>query len=389
MIRPTVNKGARASIEISLGQRLYLDLARAVAVNLVFVEHLFSINGRKFDYHFGMMGVVIFFLLSGFLIYTAAANRMHRGGEQLFPFLLDRTARIFSPLLPCILLIAILNYAVDLGEWGLPGLKKGVLAFFGNIFLLSDYPLFQILARLTGSDLYRIRPYNTAEQFWTIPIEFWTYVIFAFFMFVLVRRESPNKIIAVPLFLIAFPVVFYNSFAGPGLALTLIWIMGAIAAHLWNRSKNIGNFNAYLGLALFAWGVVGGFGRVSKAGFIEFDLQYCLFISMCVFGIFLLLTRVNYKQTIFFKALSFISLYSYSFYLVHNTIIIIVRHYAPEDFGTQSILSFVASHLVAIAFYFCFERHHYAISAWLKRVLLKDGGRSKVLPMAEAPSPSK
>lgn len=389
MIRATVNKGARASIEISLGQRLYLDLARAVAVNLVFVEHLLSINGRRFDYHFGMMGVVIFFLLSGFLIYTAAANRMHREGEQLFPFLIDRTARIFSPLLPCIVLIAILNYAVDLGEWGLPGLKKGVIAFFGNIFLLSDYPLFQVLARLTGSELYRIRPYNTAEQFWTIPIEFWTYVIFAFFMFVLVRRERPSKVIALPLFLIAFPVVFYNSFAGPGLALTLIWIMGAIAAHLWTKNKKDGNYNSYLGLALFAWGVVGGFGRVSKAGFIEFDLQYCLFISMCVFGIFLLLSRVNYKQTILFKALSFISLYSYSFYLVHNTIIILVRRYAPEDLGTQSMLSFVASHLVAIAFYFCFERHHYAVAAWLKRVFLQDRSRTEALPPAAATSPSK
>ena len=389
MIRATVNKGARASIEISLGQRLYLDLARAVAVNLVFVEHLLSINGRRFDYHFGMMGVVIFFLLSGFLIYTAAANRMHREGEQLFPFLIDRTARIFSPLLPCIVLIAILNYAVDLGEWGLPGLKKGVIAFFGNIFLLSDYPLFQVLARLTGSELYRIRPYNTAEQFWTIPIEFWTYVIFAFFMFVLVRRERPSKVIALPLFLIAFPVVFYNSFAGPGLALTLIWIMGAIAAHLWTKNKKDGNYNSYLGLALFVWGVVGGFGRVSKAGFIEFDLQYCLFISMCVFGIFLLLSRVNYKQTILFKALSFISLYSYSFYLVHNTIIILVRRYAPEDLGTQSMLSFVASHLVAIAFYFCFERHHYAVAAWLKRVFLQDRSRTEALPPAAATSPSK
>jgi peptidoglycan/LPS O-acetylase OafA/YrhL len=361
---------ARKLVDISSGQRHYLDFARVVAVNLVFIEHLCAINGYKSDYHFGMMGVVIFFLLSGFLIYTAAANRMQRPGEQFFPFLIDRAARIFSPLLPCIFVVAILNYFVELGDWGLTGVKRGALALFGNVTLLFDYPLFHILSRITGSEAYRIRPYNTTEQFWTIPIEFWTYIIFAFFIFVLCRGERPNKLIAVPLFAIAFPVVFYNSFAGPGLALTLIWTMGATAAYLWVNNHKKEKYNFYLGLAILMWGVAGGFGRVSKAGFIEFDLQYCLFISMCTFGIFVMLTGASPKMHPLYRALTFFSSYSYSLYLVHNTIIIVLQRYGPDDFVTKAALSVIFSHVIAIAFYFCFERFHYNVAGWMKKVFI-------------------
>jgi peptidoglycan/LPS O-acetylase OafA/YrhL len=378
----------RKLTDISSGQRLYLDFARVAAVNLVFIEHLSTINGYKFDYHFGMMGVVIFFLLSGFLIYTAAANRMQRPGEQLFPFLIDRTARIFSPLLPCILVVAMLNHFLELGEWGLTGVKRGALALFGNVTLLFDYPLFHVLSRLTGSELYRIKPYNTAEQFWTIPIEFWTYIVFAFFMFVFCRGERPNKSIAIPLFFVAFPVVLYNSFAGPGLALTLIWAMGAVAAYLWTKNHKDEKYNFYLGLAALAWGVTGGIGRVSKAGFIEFDLQYCLFIAMCTFGVFLVLTRVNFRENLFFKSLAFVSSYSYSLYLVHNTIIIVLQRYGPDNFAARAALSVIFSHITAITFYFCFERYHYNVAAWMKKVFIGNIKSKNTQGLAASPPSS-
>ena len=59
----------------------WIESLRGVAVILVFISHLYLINGTHFGFVIGRIGVVIFFLLTGFL---SIRSRKRRTGKQYF-----------------------------------------------------------------------------------------------------------------------------------------------------------------------------------------------------------------------------------------------------------------------------------------------------------------
>jgi peptidoglycan/LPS O-acetylase OafA/YrhL len=88
---------------------LTLDLLRAVAAQMVCVGHaiIFFVSGSRPQWLPVMqnIGVLIFFLISGFVI---AATLSRRSGDPDYGFLrffVDRFARIYSGLLPALVLI--------------------------------------------------------------------------------------------------------------------------------------------------------------------------------------------------------------------------------------------------------------------------------------------
>src|SRR2546421_696686 len=81
----------------------FLDLMRGLAANLVLVEHTFDIFGRKSHIPFGMIGVSIFFILSGFLIQQSSLARIQRPGPYFAPYMIDRFARIFTAYVPVLI----------------------------------------------------------------------------------------------------------------------------------------------------------------------------------------------------------------------------------------------------------------------------------------------
>jgi len=142
----------------------------------------------------GLIGVSVFFLLSGFLITQSSVSRIRYTGPHFTNYLVDRFARIFSVYIPVLLIIAVLNGMFNLGRWGQDGTSTGPVALLGNMLLLQDYPLFQAIRHVAGGALY-IRPYNTAEPFWTVSIEFWIYVVFGVGFFGLLSREKLGRMV--------------------------------------------------------------------------------------------------------------------------------------------------------------------------------------------------
>ena len=202
-----------------------LDLLRAMAANLVLFGHMAIVFGISESVSLGQIGVSVFFILSGFLIFQSSLLRIQEPWPYFAPYMVDRFARIFTAYVPALVIVAALNAAIDLGDWGQPGVSHGPLAFFGNLFLLQDYPIFQLGHRVLGDNVF-VRTYNTAEPFWTIPIEFWIYVVFGLGFFGLVARERLGRLVPALLGVVALPVVIWNVAAGGGNGLTLVWLVG-------------------------------------------------------------------------------------------------------------------------------------------------------------------
>ncbi len=226
----TLESRATSVPALSGAASAYLDALRAIAANLVVVSHIVLIHyNGGIRYGGGSIAVSLFFLLSGFLITQSMLNWQKRPGPRLPGFLADRVARIITPYVPALLLITAANVLFITTKWGAPEINTGVRPFVGNLLMLQDHSAFQFLEMLRFDIPWRIRPYNTAEPFWTVSIELWIYVSVGLFFFCVLCREPVRRRYLWPLVAFSLPVVIWNAAAGGGKSLTLIWLLAAVA----------------------------------------------------------------------------------------------------------------------------------------------------------------
>lgn len=154
---------------------LYLDTIRFLAACLVVVSHLakesvFPVHITPYIPDFGREAVIIFFVLSGFVI---AYTKEHKH-KSVDHYCIARLTRIYSVALPILLLTLVLDliglkYNPDAYSALYQYEKLYVyiplhLAFLGEIWTLSEQPF-------------------TVAPYWSLGYEVWYYVFFIFFSF--------------------------------------------------------------------------------------------------------------------------------------------------------------------------------------------------------------
>ena len=188
---------------------LYLDLLRIGAAGLVFISHfcwptLGGYLARMEPY--GHSGVILFLVLSGFVIaYTTDAREC--GARSFF---VNRLARLWSVALPALILT---NLVDPIG-----------MALDPSIYNAANHadPLGRSLLAFTfTNELWSIRAMPlSATPFWSLPYEFWAYVLFGLVAVARARwRWAAALLVAVAV--------------GPKILLYLpIWLSG-VAVYRW------------------------------------------------------------------------------------------------------------------------------------------------------------
>lgn len=377
----------RDSRGTSASATAFLDTLRFTAANLVLLSHILVVYfDNKMTYQGRGVAVIILFVLSGFLITRSLMHRAKKPGEHMPAFLADRVARIMTPFVPVLLAIALLNATVIHTHWSLDGLSTGFVALLGNLFLLADYPVFQVLELAHVDVWWRIRTYNTAEPFWTVSIEFWIYIAASLLFFCAIRRERVRTLWIVLLALISVPVVIWNAADGAGKSLSLVWLAGGMAGFLvvhmgadgpLARSKQLAGLIIAVGAAALG-------ARIFALGFDPYDLQTAFLMTVIFFGIFLRLNQAATAWKIPAALAKFGASYSYSLYLVHNTVLVIVfenTHGWPKAYSIA--FGVVLAHLVALLVYHSFEKHHRAVGTYLRPIFARALLRSDAAPVSQ------
>jgi peptidoglycan/LPS O-acetylase OafA/YrhL len=152
---------------------IYLDAVRFLAAMVVFASHA---NYQRFTggvplfeplAGLGNDAVMVFFVLSGYVIAHVADTRESRLGE----YAASRLARLYSVVVPALLLTFVLD---TLGAQLDPSLYTGR-------WYEMDEPLWRFAAGLTFTNelwFSYTRPFSNGP-FWSIGYEFWYYVLFA------------------------------------------------------------------------------------------------------------------------------------------------------------------------------------------------------------------
>jgi peptidoglycan/LPS O-acetylase OafA/YrhL len=184
MVHRKIASPSLQTIEQELDQILHtrvisgLDAARALAVILVLIDHF-----RFFEYYFGAthpgtgsLGVMIFFVLSGFLITSMLLKEYRQTGNiSLANFYRRRAYRIFPNFYCCWILTTVVYYLGRDFHW-----KHAALSFF----YLMDY------GRALAPE--NVQPWMHMWVSWSLAVEEKFYLLWPLLLLVLLKR--PNLI---------------------------------------------------------------------------------------------------------------------------------------------------------------------------------------------------
>jgi peptidoglycan/LPS O-acetylase OafA/YrhL len=230
------------------------------------------------------------------------------------------------------------------------------LTLLFNATMLFDHAGMSALARLSGIDELRAGAFGTADQLWTVVIEWWIYVAFGIFAFAVLQRRLPSPAQSI-LLVFALLAPCYLLWRGNGLFIA--WIVGMLGAIYQTRLIDIRR--PYL---LTATGVLGAIS-IWLALSSGFDFYQPLFAT--IFSFFLLSAHQWFSlsfspspKSLLVRALTALSEVSYSVYLVHLSVLFWVVAWKPYLIESMTTLLILVglSNAVAIVFYFSFERHY-------------------------------
>jgi peptidoglycan/LPS O-acetylase OafA/YrhL len=156
-----------------------LDALRALAVSLVLIDH-FRLTNYLFGIHpeLGSLGVMIFFVLSGFLISGMLLKEYRAtGGISLTNFYRRRAYRIFPAFYCCWFLTTLVECLAHQFHW-----KTAVVSFF----YFMDY------GRALAPE--SIQPYLHMWISWSLAVEEKFYLLWPLFLLFLLKRPRAIRI---------------------------------------------------------------------------------------------------------------------------------------------------------------------------------------------------
>jgi peptidoglycan/LPS O-acetylase OafA/YrhL len=297
---------------------LYLDALRFLAALLVLFYHANWIYrpGILFT-SLGHEAVVIFFVLSGFVIAYVADTR-----EQDFRgFMVARGARIYSVAIPAIVLTAVLDtagfhinelvYPEGYRAWDLPMIRVMTSSFFLNEIWTLGIQLF------------------TNVPYWSLNYEVWYYVLFGILFFFTGRRRWPVFLLVClllgPKILLLLPVWWmgvwvYRSDYLARLPIPVAWLCVAIslAGGYWYVRVNLGQLGwdylqQLLGDELHR--------QLSFSRQFISDYYLGVMLSLHFIGLRVLLGRINDLPKAVESTIRFLAGATFSIYLFHQPLL--------------------------------------------------------------------
>ncbi|TWJ00792.1 peptidoglycan/LPS O-acetylase OafA/YrhL [Mucilaginibacter frigoritolerans] len=350
---------------IRLSRSNFIHLLRWGSALLVVFNHLRSILFKdypllkhanaftKFFYlltSLGHQAVVIFFVLSGYLVGGSVISEIRKGKFDIKLYALKRISRLYAVLLFALVLTIVLDHTgIYFDQVGLytDKIKTATLGFSIANRLSFKY----FVTSLCMMQTIILPPIGSNSPLWSLAYEFWYYVAFPCCSLLLIFIKSKNKYA----FLCAILLILMFTFLPQSIKLSFfIWLIGLIPFYI--TLKKPYKFISLIALPIWL--------ALKKVVHID-DFLYDFILALIVaFGIS---SFENYNQPakgFFLKANEKLSSFSYSTYLIHFPIIMliltIIRNYyfigiwnAPSLIGYLIFISvlvfiFICSYIVAI-----------------------------------------
>jgi peptidoglycan/LPS O-acetylase OafA/YrhL len=314
-----------------------LDLIRAVAACAVMFGHLrtfFFVDFQHLSHRslplealyffagFGHQAVIVFFVLSGFLI-SSTVIRSHALGKWSWrDYAVNRATRLYVVLLPGLLL----GFFWDrLGSWlfAAEGIYAHPLIDLGLAVPLKNLTLGTFLGNFLFLQTILCEPFGSNGPLWSLANEFWYYVLFPVALgagLALARRR-----LRIALLLTSLAIVI-GIFVGRGILTGfLIWLAGCALVFLYSRVNLRSKSVALAMLCFFSVlaGVSLALARVRQWDPVLSDLELGFVFTLFLFA--LLQYQVGKDSSPYSAVAHRFAGFSYSLYVLHFPFLLFFR----------------------------------------------------------------
>lgn len=300
---------------------LFLDLTRFLAAAVIFITHSshLGVTGGMLSIvsSYGQSAVMVFFVLSGYVIAYVADKRE----KTLADYSYARLSRLYSVIFPVLCLTFLINilgnqYISNLyqGHWfGAEGveLSRYVLTFFllHNIWDLGFYP-------------------GNNAPFWSLTFEAFYYVVFALMFYL---KSMPKKLVL---------IILIALFAGPSIvSLFPVWLAGYWVYRF--HSRGWMSVTAPWALLMVSLGLVALALSPFIRAYLSIDFPGVArdsilgdYVDGFAFGLVVLVVPVllPFVKNILFKldkAIVFLASLTFTLYLIHQPLVRLVAGVSP------------------------------------------------------------
>ena len=314
----------------------FLDLSRWLAAAVVFIGHLRAplflgysdvpvldqtilVKLWYFVTGLHMEAVIVFFVLSGYLVGGISCAKINSGRYRPDVFAIDRVTRLYVAFLPAVFLTYFLDMAGsyffgEVGFWNHshPMIVQKANTLFSFDSNLSIQTLLGNIGMLQG---FAVRPVGSNQPFWTISMEFWFYIFFGLIAAAWITSGNLKKVLVIGASLMLV-LLLGNMF----LLYMGIWFIGVLLAFIPSYIRMYSSFTLFIFLLVLA------LVRLNH-DMINHDVSYRMaknYIVAISFG--LLLVSMRNKSTFFLLKMAKINRsladFSYSLYLIHFPLMI-------------------------------------------------------------------
>lgn len=315
----------------------FLDMARWVAATIVFIGHLrnplfFSFGNLEADergifviiWYFvtGWFGeaVILFFVLSGYLVGGIGAAKLNSGNFYLYQYSIDRISRLFVAFLPALFLTVILDYfgRAYFADAGLYSHTQAMIVEKINTASfesLATWPIF--IGNFFMLQTFIVAPYGSNQPLWTISVEFWFYVVFGILALFKLYRNWIIRLVGGGLLIAIFMIL-----GGSLLYYIGMWMIGVFIACVSAKrfEKPILALILFIGVLLIS--------RLFGSAISQFEVGQELrsYVVAISFG-YLLFSMRSIKYWVLDRIApfnKFMADFSFSLYLIHFPIMIFI-----------------------------------------------------------------
>jgi peptidoglycan/LPS O-acetylase OafA/YrhL len=294
----------------------------------------------------GQEAVLVFFVLSGFLVGGQIIDRSRKGNFDLATYAIDRCTRIFFPLIPACLLTAIVS----------------------SVFFGQRVSIVQLAANMSGMNGIVAPTLDHNPPLWSLSYEIWFYICGGTLGYLGVSGTSVGALVVMALSTVIFSMIGHPEFL-------LYWAFGALMTLFL-----LAHFRSWLFLAGIALAFFGAafhelafpsksFANVTLVPIEASRAFLCIGMSLSL--PFLCSRRVDALLDFIRKPARALSAVSYTLYLVHYPINSALDRFFPKAavitfessaiFGVRIALCSAA----AAGMYFLFERNTPILRSWL------------------------
>lgn len=318
----------------------------------------------------GPSAVIVFFVLSGYLVGGPALVRARAGKLNSVDYLSARAARLYVVLIPA-LVLSLFFFAsarhssgwqvfVDTHQHFDEGIKLFTASYGPATALCNTLFLQTISCSMFAGNM----------ALWSLSNEFWYYLLI--FAVLSVRKSSLwGLLIAVIFFLFVFAEHSDKLGHHSGLKFFFYFVIWSFGTVIYAVSAPI-----LLWSAIFILGVAGT-AVVAHAGLLAPWAAKDLIIGLVTAGV---IVGIEFAKADLPSLLRFgkeTAKWSFSLYAIHYPMLVFLNVISdnPHDFTIEAIgldLTFVVPCLLlAVAFYFLFERHTDVVRIWIKHMWMK------------------